>query len=237
MFLYWIPNQVEAPKQAKLIEFGLGYVFDDRAPTYVPAIPCGPDGNSGHLATFHTNPKYIAETQVWQPLPDNKHGVMVGLFKHLEPMPEDFARDELLEGEQVDGWEIPRAIEFVDADGLPVYRTALPTHLKYAGDGQWYPGDIKEKYRNLWTLAENYQTQLDKALSEGKPLPDGRISYTRPAMFHQVAVSAVQTNYRIGPTELEMLKVYDVEFAERVVDALLDRARLADLLKKKASLT
>ena len=235
MLLYWIPNLTEAPKTDKLAELGLGYVFD-RMPMVTP-LGVGPDGNSGHIATFNPNPRYIAENQTWLELVDNQNGVWVGKFNQQELGPGDFARDEQLEGEVVNGWQIPRAVEFLDIDGVPFSRCGLPTHLKYAGNGQWYPGDVQARYSDLWTLATNYQEQLTKAILEGEQRPDGMVSYTRPNQFHAVAVSAIQTNYKVGPVELELIQAYDEEFASGVIDALLDVARYDAIVKKKANPT
>jgi hypothetical protein len=87
--------------------------------------------------------------------------------------------------------------------------------------GEWEPGGVKARYERLWQDA----VLCEQSVMEGVDAGD----------LNEIAVRALQANYRVSAVELDVLGVFDESFRNAVVGALIDLATWLDWLKKKAA--
>lgn len=229
-FQYFFPGRTKITRD-ELHELGLGYVFDvettaTNGPNLAPRqVSNGPGGQHGLIVSLSSDfCGYHKEQQVWQQEIDCDY--WVGMFTgDKRPTPETLQRDNLIEGGTLrldDGhvWMFPAARHYEEFDGEIIPRRMLPTRLSRDPTGLWVPGEVKERYRELWRLA----TELLLALSEGEVyFPE----------IDNLVIECFKCNYRVSAAELDLLGVHDDQVRVRVPRILLDLDNFDVLFKKK----
>lgn len=243
-FIYYLPGVDRAsatPEQ--LAAFGLGYAFEHpvcagvtRGPSDSKDEP-GPSGVVVSESRDGVPPRYLPDKQTWRRL---SSAAWVGMFSSAPPTPKDLAREKQLGGYLLtlgDGrpWHVPCARRWHDqGDDDPAYLCTLPQGLDYDRDRGWHLGAVKDRYRPLWRLVEAYAAAMSAAVEAAGADPRVEIKFQFDQL-DELAVTALQLNYRISDVELAMLGVYDEEARQRIVDHVLDMPAFEALAKKKAS--
>jgi hypothetical protein len=97
-------------------------------------------------------------------------------------------------------WLVPFAISYVSTPGDAIaWAEALPRTLTFTA-GKWIPGEVKARYRRLWDLVQAYQQALADAFLASPEAERVRFSFEP---LDELAVLALATNYRIGPSRIK----------------------------------
>jgi hypothetical protein len=118
-----------------------------------------------------------------------------------------------------------------EMNGQILWDYNLPRRMELTDEGLWVPGAVTARYGRLWTLAMAYEDAAQAAL-ENAPDSDDSIRFAFE-QIDELAVGALQVNYRVGPIELDCLQVYDMGFRQQVIDVLLDAKTWQTWVKKK----
>lgn len=231
-FLYYLSDRGKGVKIADLRAAGVGYAIDEQFTAR--QCLCGPDHNSGAIVSASDQRVgYYPDQQEWRRI----HGVeaWVGMYREDRPTPGELARAEQLDGVWIrldDGqaWLAPKARRWEEFDGGCYPLCNLPQRLALDVDGQWRVGAVKSRYEQLWRWACAYEQAFAEAVQRQ---PEGGVVRFQFDQINELAVAALQANYRVAAIELDMLGVYDLQARERIIDALLDNATWRDWLKKK----
>lgn len=235
-FLYWLPDGGMTVSLDELAAASVAYAFDGKA----TARTCdrGPDRNRGAVVVAGTNDDgkcgYYPDRQTWRQIP--LQSVWVGMYRADPPAPADLARAEQVSGQWISDdrkqrWLAPIARKWYEMDDRIVWDHNLPRRLELADDGTWQPGSVKPRYERLWQLAMDYEGAANRAL-EAATEDTGTVRFRYDNM-DELAVGAIQVNYRVGPAELAMLGVYDDQFRQRLIDVLLDNDTWQKWVQKK----
>lgn len=218
MFQYFVPTDASFVALPQLVEAGLGYAFE--GDPNQRRTSQGPSSEPGVVVSRSAKPGYYPDRQTWRQIPGAAAWVGVGDWNI-----DDLARQNMIDGDLVEGWVVPKARRFeAEGDDL-VQRHLLPRRLTLTDDGYWAPGEIKPRFRRLWELAVAWQAQMIDGADAGE---------AEVQDLDSAAIEALKVNYFVGPAEIDLLGIYDVEFAQHVMHAVLDMNTLADLVKKKA---
>lgn len=237
--IYYIPHAAGAElTAAELTDLGLAYALDHPQFAGVTRGPSATDepGPPGLVASEQGDPrppKYLADVQTWRPLVGD---VWVGIYTDNPPTPAELARPEQLPGYLVplaDGrpWHVPCARRWFDGDE-PTVHCVLPRSMDYTAGSGWAAGDVKPRYRALWRLVEDYTRTVAAALGDAEDDPRTEVRFRFDAL-DELAVGALQMNYRVGPVELAMLGAYDEQSRKAIIDHVLDNPAWVSLVKKK----
>ena len=227
-FLYWIPDQRPSIKLEQLNALGLGYALEQQ----FTARGCssGPDGRGGVVVCHGDNKDgrlgYFAEQQTWKQVPGST--VSVGVYTDALPTPDELVRRDIIDGCVVaadDGskWIAPTARKRFEEEGEIYWTYNVPRRLTLAERGEWVQGDVKPRYQRLWKDA----IRCEAAVLDREDVTD----------LDDIAVRALQTNYRVSAVELDILGVYDESFRMAIIHSLIDMATWMEWLKKKALAT
>lgn len=232
-FLYFAP--AGTPVEANSIaESPIGYAFEGAC----ASRECS-EGPSGHpgvvLGQPGTQIGYFPHRQTWrQHFADERY--WVGMWNDPRPAESDLRREESLPGKWIglsDGaaWHVPIARSWVD-DGPNGcgWISVLPAQLDINVQGQWIKGDIKPRYGRLFELANKWWDHTAASIRVNGAPPVEVMSAQE--QFDGCA-EALGFNYRIGKVEIVLLGLLDVMIKQRILDVLIDRARLDEFLKKK----
>lgn len=240
-FFYWIPSERPFTSSATVLqvmrEHGLGYAIEDRL-TFC-GCHSGPDGVSGATVCAGGNEYgrlgYWPQRQTWKRIPGSP--AWCGVEADGKPRPEELARTEQVNGEWLlldDGhrWLAPMARRFVVGDP-PAYAVALPQRLTMGDDGLWTLGGVKRRYERLWQLACEYGEAWARSLSQAEA-DEGCVKFELDdQQLLETAVAALQTNYRLGAVELDLLGIFDQQACMRILSVLIDEGTYAAWIKKK----
>ena len=223
-FFYWIPGRTSI-SVAELVEMGLGYAIEDtRTPR---GCDKGPDGHRGvcvcHGANADGRLGYWPEKQTWRQVPSSD--LWVGMYTDDPPGPDSLARKDQIDGEWLkldDGrqWLAPTARKRFEADGELFWSYNVPRRLTLDESGAWVPGDVKPRYQRLWQDA----LRCEASVIDGSDVVD----------LDELAIRALQINYRISAVELDLLGIYDENARTAIVSALIDLKTWTEWLKKTA---
>ena len=232
MFLYYVPARGEAFTRAELSLSPFASLFWDLLKTDIlfqtrlvqlSVRNNGPDGSSG-LLLIPTPPEglpdsfrigYFAAEQTWIQAKDFWIGHKSGEL----PLPSQLQREYLVAGE-----------EHVLGDGqvwvCPIIRRRgeidLPSHWGVDPMTGQFQAKILEEYRLAWDVA---QTCWD--------VVGGRRSL-RLSEALSLCVDALSVNYRIGPVEATLLRLFDQTNYEAVMGAAIDQAFLREFMENEA---
>ena len=170
------------------------------------------------------------DRQTWHKVPGST--AWCGYYSEDPPTPDDLLRADPLPGHRVtlaDGrpWLVPVA-RGVAEDGW--YHT-LPRLSTLDESGDWTPGDVVPRYRELWETACKWWDAINEAQVE--PTAEGARLTLDFAGIHDAAVVALAANYRVGRTEAAVLGLFDDRCVRDVLDALIDGPTLIEFAKKK----
>lgn len=239
-FIYYISG-VSRVTPTLLRDWGLGYAFDDRCTPR--EVLRGPDGGHGCAVADErcvpiSKVGYFPDRQTWR----KSHltaepAIWVGMYTEDRPTPDVLARGDLLDGvwlELDDGhrWLAPRARRWEEFGEQLLWICNLPQRLSLSEDGLWTLGDVKPRYARLWNLALAYEQAFAAAVAATTEADGGVVRFQFDAI-DELAIGALQVNYRVGPAELDLLGVYDLEARQQIIDALLDQATWSGWVKKK----
>lgn len=231
-FNYFLPGRQRTTLE-ELLGLGLGYVFDPEAAatprtSFVPRVVTnGPGGQHGLIVSLSSDfCGYFPAAQTWKQEIDCDYWVGMWTATDKRPTPETLQRENLIEGGSLrldDGhvWTFPKARHFEEFDGDIIARRVLPARLTRDATGQWLPGDVKARYRELWRLA----TELMQSIVEGLESQFSEID--------NLVIECFRTNYRVSACELDLLGVHDDQVRVRVPRILLDMDNWETLFKKK----
>lgn len=233
-FLYYLPGRGPDIKLADVRALGLGYAFDEQ----LTPRQClrGPDNGSGVIiAASDQRVGYYQGQQDWRPIPHSS--AWIGLYRDERPAPADLARTELLDGLWIkcdDGhsWLVPKARRWEEFDGECYSVCGLPQRLSLTAEGQWQLGAVKSRYEQLWRWVCAYEQAFAEAVQAHH---DGDVVRFTFDAINDMAIAALQANYRVAAIELDLLGIYDLQARERIVDALLDVATWRAWVKKKCA--
>lgn len=230
-FNYFLPSRQRVTLD-ELLELGLGYVFEPESSAqprslFVPrAITNGPGGQHGLMVSLSDEYcGYFKDAQIWKQEIDCEYWVGMWRDPAKRPTPETLQRDNLIDGASLrldDGhvWAFPMARHYEEFDGEIIARRVLPSRLTRDPSGVWYPGEVKERYRELWRLATDMMTAI----------VDGTDWFSE---IDNLVIECFKTNYRVSAIELDLLGIHDDLVRVRVPRILLDMENWGTLLKKK----
>jgi hypothetical protein len=158
--------------------------------------------------------------QVWKKEPRGRF--YVGLWNDEKPGPHDLLRSDARSGNKrvklLDGneWEIP------------VVRD-LPRVFEFSEGETWVFGEVVSRYRELSTIAKTVAPLLYPAGSTPEEIREAETIAT------QFFVAALQANYRIGPMEISMLGLVDIDAFRDILRAALDWDGYLAIIKNEES--
>ncbi len=259
-FLYFIPGeQIVTP--ALLETTGLAAIFsgstggtggnnnsENIGTIFNKAV--GPNGEAGILLASSKSPsvppeklRYDAEVQTWiPPNPDDEDSprpYWIGFYTDNPPTPADLARDEQLDGEDVqmaDGnlWHVPHARRFT-FKSFERYECLLPRRWGLSPKTGHIEGNVLEKYQKLWELSGKIaEIRLEPWLGLEKPTGEEK---TKLMMWEawEITAIAIGTNYRVGFWEVMALALVSDKSLTALFDAILDFASLKKLAESLTS--
>ena len=233
-FAYFVSGARPGWSHDKLVSLGLGYALEDKH----TARGCdnGPGGQNGIVVCHGTNSDgrlgYFPERQSWRKIPDTD--LWCGCDNKEKPTPDDLARVQQITGQwQVldDGhkWLLPTARRWVEMDDRLLWDYSLPRRLSLNDNGQWVPGEVKPRYERLWAMAMAYE----QAAADAAANATGDVVRFEFPELDELAITALQVNYRVGPVECDLLGIYDDAARSRIVAVLLDDDTRNSWIKKK----
>lgn len=236
MFLYFLPGDKGKPAPERLADAGVAYAFES-APNFW-GVNAGPGGQPGVVLSCGDNQRYKPDSQDWREIGG---GAWIGLPYGVNVTPADLARRDPLPGDLVelaDGqkWLVPIARAAVPETGNPfAYAINLPRRSTRDDDGHWVPGPIVKRYEHLWEIATAWHDHYFSAPIDGEESDhvdgdpfEGEGCFDR---CHDYALQCLAVNYRIGPTEADLLGLLTVEKAKAVLNTLIDVLARVDLLR------
>jgi hypothetical protein len=228
MFLYYYPGLGPIPPE-------LHYAIKQTDPHHRRHVMHGPLGRGEGQIIAHgdVDPNLVKideAFQSWKPFPGESK-LCVGLTNGTKPDPQQLSRPMMLKGHWVtfeDGsnWLVPIARGF-DTASEQMY-LALPIGLEYeCSTGRWIAGGVKARYKAFFDLVEQHvQLRIEK-------LAEQVDSYEDPNA-DQLAIVALQTNYRISAVELSFFDgAYSPDERQSVLNAIIDLPSIIDWNNKK----
>lgn len=216
----------------QLSERGLSHALAERVQPR--GASSGPGGCGGLCLcdgrVDHSCLGYFPDRQEWRPMVGAPGGVWCGLDRERRPRPDELARDTLLDSNLVaDGlgvqWAVPAARRFHhQPPSPPVPLENLPRRLALdVQSGRFLPGEVQERYRPLWQAVRGYTEAAEAAVAAAEATDSGEVRFDYDV--DGMAILALQANYRLSATEIDLLGIWDEDFRERVIEATLDQAR------------
>lgn len=220
MFLYYVENwqKYATPPDE------LAYAFADAA-VKCRQVTGGPgDGGAGVLFTLNQRDKLDLDQQTWRRIPGGK--AWCGHWNDERPTADSLLRPKALQGHTIelgDGceWHVPIA-RTVD-DNLSG-AMLLPRKIVTNDEGEWIYGEVIERCRRLWQIAEIWWDHVC-----GGQIVGGEVSGVDPQAVHSMASEVLGFNYRVGPAELSMLGVWETGLAGQVLDLLCDVPKVLEV--------
>lgn len=227
-FMYYYPGKGAIPDE-------LAYVLKQEDAHHRRHVLRGPLGRGegtivadesvvGELVRFDEH------SQLWKPFPGESQ-LCVGLPNGVKPSPEALLRSKHLRGHWVtlaDGsrWLVPIARGF-DIDTEQIY-VAIPLALEYqCSTGRWIAGGVESQYKAFFDLATMHAQRRWEHLEKGILFyhdPDG----------DTLAITALQTNYRISGVELSFFNdAYTPLTRQEILNAVIDQPTWMEWVNKK----
>lgn len=221
-FLYYVPKR-KTIDRAGLIAAGLENVFPTDSIDQVEVFT-GPDGDAGVVFAFappavagrSIEVGFYPERQTWNPAGQ----YWIGYPTNQPPGPADLERAEIVAGHTVTlqdnrEWLVPVARTFPNG-------TKLPQSLILGPQGELVR-EVLPRYAALWHKAEGFWESFIATFAGGPDRIDEREAY-------DLAAEALAINYRVGPRELSVLRVFTTANLREVLLALIDWPSIALLL-------
>lgn len=240
LFLYWIPK----PHDVDQVRREIGYAFEGAKGEAVhKEVLSGPGGNGAGLLMADRywksqidRVKLDLENQYWRKIPGSI--AWVGCYRSDKLSPGDLQRSELVEGigvEMADGsiWQCAHARKFVEVEQqmVGVFGFTIPNVLEMNEEGKWTPTKVSPRFARFVELATMYWDACVAAMDNAD---DGAESLAfQFDEIDELAILGLTANYRLGPSEVALTNIYDVESRQRLVRAIMDEATFQRWLQKK----
>ena len=250
MLLYFIPidpatgARPDLRERSTLRKLRIDHAIEPKQFDGPREILAGPDGGRGLLLT-PKRPGCVSDDQrlrvdlagqTWRQIDDSV--AWVGRWNDQAVDPIQLQRPAMVAGVAVDladgsTWIAAHARKWIEYDQQLLPLCPLPKTLSLQG-GKWQPGQVARRFLQLATLAEqNRQAEIDAIAAA--PTGASEVRFTFDAI-DDLAIATLQANYRIGPAELDLLQLYDIQSRTRLVAAAMDSATLAAWSQKKTEL-
>lgn len=188
--------------------FGLSEILDG-INLECRGVDSGPDGLNGCIISETPGARigYYPDDQEWC---ESENGAYwIGFFKTAKPCPNDLARKEQYGGHLV---KLADGSEWL----VPVVRilcggTSLPQAVKWGKNGEIIQ-EILPQYVELCRVGEEISEHV---------LEHGTISGTTEYLAN-IAVSALQINYKIGKWEASALSILTTTNIQKIIEAMID---------------
>jgi hypothetical protein len=219
-FLYWVEGALAPVTRAKLEDWGLGYAFT-AVPHHLQSR--GPGEGSGVLLADEPRlapylPTYRPEEQEWRKVaarhrPPGAPRLFVGVYRHApRPTEADLRRTDVIAGESVElargeRWLVPlvRSVDVATAEAF----SPLPSYVTLDDEGRPKRGSIVETHEELWEAAtpfwDAWYGGVVGALEAGET--SFSIHVADDVLFDS-AVAMLRANYRLGPVECDLGRVF-----------------------------
>jgi hypothetical protein len=230
-FLYFVEGaQALEPAKETLRSVGAAYALTEGM--YFQHTGIGPSGSGGGILCSSLK-SYDKDSQVWQL--HNSGQFWIGVDTHDMPRPKDLALKSQISGHLVkmeDGndWLIPAARSWGhNKEGQVAWCRNLPC-VRVFEDGSWKDGEVIPKHRALW----NHMLRLNGIFVDAMA---GDMTKIKNASLEEEAdfvLTALRTNYRVGPIEASMLGIMTDTIAGDVANAVMDMPSVEAILEKKA---
>lgn len=239
-FLYFFPDLPTLVTRRDFELRELGHALPPAGGPTSSRIDNGPGGTGGVLTTFvgaggkEPTLRFDSDNQDWRRGPgrwiEGKELVShVGASRgEQRPTPATLARERFVAGETVrlrDGndWTIPIARSVVRGSTLPK-ELVVGEDLK-----SWSSRDLPE-YLSLCADAERVFTWLHG----GEPDAEGNVVVSIPySEGMRIAVAALAVNYRVGPAEVDLLRLFSEPEMEAVLKAVCDFPAYEQMLQDR----
>jgi hypothetical protein len=174
---------------------------------------------------------YYPDRQTWKKAPGNSW--WVGIDRNNPPKPEDLGRDESLPGHLVTlgdqaKWVVPIIRGLSDEGGNLAWSREVPTVSRLNEDGKWIEGDMLPEFEHLWQVALDW---FELANLRGTDEINER--FGNMGNGHDYAAEALGVNYRIGPAEASILRLFTPQIVAKVLNAISDMPTYFEWIKKK----
>jgi hypothetical protein len=228
-FLYFLPSAGQTLSSDDLLRAGLGYAMPEPAAFTPIQLGSGPAGDSpGFLMSMDgptPSPRvlYRPAEQIWRKAGGG--AFWVGLWKDdPRPGPDDLARGQMISGEPIrlrDGnhWTIPICLSIVRG-------STLPKALVLGEDGQTWQLEALPEFVALCKDAESVWEAF-RAAGDGSVKMDAQAA-------PRIAADAMAVNYRIGPLEISLLKLWSSDMMWNVLKAIIDGYALTRMAREAA---
>ncbi len=213
--------------EADAVKNGMAYALADCGFSRVKSFT-GPGKKGGVVlkpewAPLEVKPLVDLKAQRWKRIQETPG--WVGLVGDERPGPTQLGRPRQVQGHWVrlaDGndWLVPVARR-VTGD------LNFPAALHRDEKGVWSAGEVLPAYRDLWDTACRIWDALFAEITKGRDLT---IDVTVEA---DAAVEALAVNYRVGPTEVELLGLLTTTDVAEVLKALIDWPRVEQALAEQ----
>jgi hypothetical protein len=130
-------------------------------------------------------------------------------------------------------WLVPFARRWLGSNNgqlRPV--SALPSAAVYSENGQWTVGTVVAKYSRLNDLAGEF---WDRYFASDEP--DDKQVPTIWQNEREACVTALATNYYLGPWECSLLGLFTPDAVAQILGALIDRPTLNEWVSKQKKKT
>lgn len=234
--LYYLPGAARSVMLPQIEAMGLGHVFDRFTPHSSVGVSRGPDSNNGAvLAVAATVPSeivgYYPDRQTWKKAPGKSW--WVGVDGNNPPKPEDLGRDEILPGHLVrladqENWIVPIIRGLSDEGGKLAWSREVPTVSRLNDDGVWIEGEMLPEFEHLWQVALDWFE-----LANLRATDEINERFGNMGNGHDYAAEALDVNYRIGPAEASILRLFTPQIVAKILNAIADMPTYFEWIKKK----
>ncbi len=215
MFIYFV--KTNATNATKEVTDLLPWAFEQHG-TLGAQVPHGPLGTGlvcfrksipGNLAVF-------GKVEDWHKIPGKEAWV-----KQIAPCTHDGlkrADDKILDGYEVEfengtKWIVPRVLSW---SSLQSAICTLPNIAKLSDSGEWYPGEIVPRYRELWERFKAIE------LADSDKVYEAEI---------KACVAAMQTHYFVSDIECSLMECFSKQTVFAIWNAATDQVRYEQLKK------
>ncbi|PCJ55322.1 MAG: hypothetical protein COA79_21000 [Planctomycetota bacterium] len=157
-------------------------------------------------------------------------GYKIIIEKNDPPKPEDFIKDNLISGYEVelgDGnkWLLPIARKLNQG-------SQLPSTMHYISEGR-YELQPMEEYLPLSEIAEKVEEDLMVVFG----MSDNELNYSSLPTIYEACFKIISTNYNLSATEISLLKLVTTTNFQEITRALIDweliRSEILNHFEKK----
>ena len=236
-FLYFFVTDAQRVGPAEFEAAGLGHALTGEGPD-CRQTTAGPDGRGGVVAVpSHPNAppaKFEKDKQTWRKLPTRwvegkELTSYVGFYNDRRPGPADLARKRQIAGEAV---KLRDGNDYVVPIARSVVRgSTLPRELVLGDDCvTWQPQDLPEFFALCGAAEEAF-----RLFHDGEADADGNLQVSIPYdVGMRISVLALQANYRVGPVEVSMLRLFADEDMAKVMRAVCDLDAYEQVMESRA---